>query len=305
MKILFYDSACVHPYDPKTLKERGMGGTEATVIRIAEALSAFHDVTVAQRTRKDKTVEGARYVPLGEYEADVTVVLRNPLDCAKFKNRILWMHDYVDVELEQDEIEAVKGATIVAVSDWHKENLRKVFTEKVRKIYNPCDVKRRGIPKVPGKLLFCSSPHKGLDKTLDVMCEIVARDASHVLYVANPGYYESRLPTTKHLKPLGSLKHSELMKHLEESVCMLQANDVFPETFGIVYAEAKALGTPVLTYDVGAAKEVYGSAVPKDATTEQFAEQLLAGLETPSPDPRFDLTTITREWLELLATKPD
>ena len=306
MRVLFYDTAANAPYDPKQLRERGMGGTEATVIRIAEALSEHHEVIVAQQYRTTTYTEGARYEPMRDQSADVVVVLRNPVDCSKFGKCFLWMHDYVRVdEFSKEEADALEDVELIAVSDWHRNNLLESFDCPAHRIYNPCTAKRRGVEKEPGKLIFCSSPHKGFDKTLDVMGEIVSRDPSYKLYVANPGYAGGHKYNTKHLKTLGSLKHSELMHHLEQSVCMIQANDVYPETFGIVYAEAKALGTPVLTYDIGAASEVYGQCVDKDATPEQFAEQLLAGLETPSPDPRFDLATITREWLKLLATKPD
>ena len=47
--LLFFDPACQQPYDTRTLRERAMGGTEATVTRIADFLGAY--VMQHNRTR--------------------------------------------------------------------------------------------------------------------------------------------------------------------------------------------------------------------------------------------------------------
>ncbi len=39
--ILFYDPACQQPYDTQTLRQQALGGTEASCVRIADALGAF------------------------------------------------------------------------------------------------------------------------------------------------------------------------------------------------------------------------------------------------------------------------
>ncbi len=39
--VLFYDPACGAPYDTRTLRERAMGGSEATLTRVADALGAW------------------------------------------------------------------------------------------------------------------------------------------------------------------------------------------------------------------------------------------------------------------------
>ena len=38
--ILFFDPVCERPYDTETLRRQAMGGTEATVVRVADALGA-------------------------------------------------------------------------------------------------------------------------------------------------------------------------------------------------------------------------------------------------------------------------
>src|SRR3990167_10401246 len=49
--ILFYDFTTPFAYTGLTAFERGMGGTESTVLRIAEALANTHKVYVAEHCR--------------------------------------------------------------------------------------------------------------------------------------------------------------------------------------------------------------------------------------------------------------
>src|SRR5258705_10005119 len=39
--VLFYDPVCRQPYDTRTLRTQAMGGSEATLTRVADALEAF------------------------------------------------------------------------------------------------------------------------------------------------------------------------------------------------------------------------------------------------------------------------
>ena len=46
---LFFDPACQQPYDTMTLRQQAMGGSEATVTRVADALEAL----VVQHNRSE------------------------------------------------------------------------------------------------------------------------------------------------------------------------------------------------------------------------------------------------------------
>jgi glycosyltransferase involved in cell wall biosynthesis len=46
------------------------------------------------------------------------------------------------------------------------------------------------------------------------------------------------------------------MEEVGTSLCLFYPNITFPETFGLVYAESNAKGTPVLAHDIGAAREI-------------------------------------------------
>lgn len=68
MRILFHDATSAFAYDAELMRRQGIGATEASVVRVAEGLSASHDVVVAQRTRKEPVSPhpGLRYVPLND-----------------------------------------------------------------------------------------------------------------------------------------------------------------------------------------------------------------------------------------------
>src|SRR6201993_644116 len=103
-RIVFYDAATLAPYSEGSLElpANGIGGSEASLARVAMKLSQEHRVTVGQAGRP--AAEGSarlRCIPLrdsgGELaSADAIVVSRNPkhMLAARLANRasrvILW-----------------------------------------------------------------------------------------------------------------------------------------------------------------------------------------------------------------------
>ena len=93
--ILFFDPVCARPYDTETLRSQAMGGTEATVVRVADALGAL----VAQHNR---TSASGRYLP-PRHDAAITHVIVNrdsralPVVHELYPNArlYLWLHDRV------------------------------------------------------------------------------------------------------------------------------------------------------------------------------------------------------------------
>src|SRR6516165_2278582 len=59
--VLFYDPVCQQPYDTRTLHTHAMGGTEATLVRVADALGAW----VMQHNRTEDWERYARPRRLG------------------------------------------------------------------------------------------------------------------------------------------------------------------------------------------------------------------------------------------------
>lgn len=269
MELMFWDPAAPTPYALADMDRRAVPGTEATVIRIAERLDAL----VVQECR---TVDEGRYVrPAEGLTARTIVVLRQPAVAAAMAERhpgsrvILWLHDYPDRDytrglLAHRQALADRGVLLVCVSDSHRQAVAARFAgqgpaPRTAFIYNPVDVPAQATgPVDPDKLIFLSSPKKGLAYTLTVFGWMRRRWPSLRLHVANPGYHADEASDGNGVVVLGAISRAEVLRHTAESLCVFYPSYKFPETFGLVFAESNAVGTPVLAHPIGAAREVLG-----------------------------------------------
>ena len=203
------------------------------------------------------------------YKPNAVVVLRKPEALLFAREKFpearlyLWLHDLVDEDYAVEILCACKqtNAFIITVSDFHKDHVAQAIQHKSTplRIYNPVDdgLIPDETPVNKNKLVFFSSPHKGLVDTLQyhqAMRTLISTDIE--LYVSNPGYLDTNKPSIDGVHWLGALPHHEAIKHVREALCVFYINQVFPETFGLVLAEANAVGTPVLTPNIGAASEI-------------------------------------------------
>jgi glycosyltransferase involved in cell wall biosynthesis len=153
--------------------------------------------------------------------------------------------------------------------------------------------------------------------------------------VGNPGYKADALAVPSGVKFLGPQPQAVMHAQVRRSLCTFHPNFRIPETFGLVFAESHALGTPVLTHDFGAAAEVVGDrrqllpirtayrcydgmarALPSrwrglpahlagslglfDAYVERVREWRSGARPVVGPDPRFALDAVMAQWRELL-----
>ncbi len=205
-------------------------------------------------------------------------------------------------------------------------------------IYNPVDdaLVPDGTPVDPDKLVFFSSPNKGLGFSMDAFGALRRAMPRLRLVVANPGYKADRAAHRPGVELLGALPQARLHAQVRGALCTFFPNFAIPETFGLVFAESHALGTPVLTVDCGAALEVLGdprevlplkpgyrvyeSALRRlplhlrsgparlaaaaglfDEFVERVAQWRSGARPQVRPDPRFRLATVAAQWRELVA----
>jgi glycosyltransferase involved in cell wall biosynthesis len=350
--ILFYDPACYAPYDTRTLQDKAMGGTEATLTRVADALGAHvmqHNRTEAYRS----------YLPPGRLAGIEHVVLnRDPRALPVVRELFpsacvyLWVHDLLrpgstrgrrlasTASLLRD-----MGVTIVCVSDTQRRGveaaLRWIGVDgdvRACTIYNPISDELAPDSSTVdyNKLVFFSSPNKGLAFTLDAFRALRRRMPELYLRVGNPGYKPGRLASIPGVEWLGPQPQKRIHAEVRSALCTFAPNFVLPETFGLVFAESQALGTPVLTHDCGAAAEVvrdsnqvlplpranraYEAAVHPlsiklragparvadhlglfDPYVERISAWRSGGRPTAGPDPRFRLTVVVEQWHALFA----
>jgi glycosyltransferase involved in cell wall biosynthesis len=250
----------------------GIGGTEASIIRIAERI----DAVVLQRNRTsnegryrrfDEPLNPTHVVTLRRASAAVEAWRRYPK-----ARHFLWMHDLatneIGIELisNSDELWS-SGTKIVCVSEFHRGQVRKTLektrfpADHVLSIYNPVpaidiDVNQ---PRDRNKLIFFSAPYKGLRHAVRVIRIARVKYPELRLMVANPGYSPERHIGVEGVVNLGSLPHREVLQHVSTSLCAFLPNFSVPETFGLVLAESNSVGTPVLAHPIGAAPEVLGN----------------------------------------------
>jgi len=350
--VLFFDPLCVAPYSAQTLHEQGLGGSEATTVRVAEALDAF--VSQHNRTR----AEGRYLPPAALADVEDVIVLRDPRALARVSQLFprarthLWVHDRIEpgssrsrwFKAAAPDLERLQP-DVICVSEYQRELVAATLRGingcqrlRVRRIYNPVDDRLvpDGSPVDPTKLVFFSSPNKGLLFTLDAFRALRRSIPDLRLCVANPGYRQYPQARLVGVEWLGSLPHARIIAEARTALCTFSANFVIPETFGLVFAESRAVGTPVLTHDCGAAREVledsrqilpvtvaerlYEAVLHRVALRwrapaarvaahfglfDGYIERIRAwrngGRPSVGPDARFRLSSIVGEWRALLS----
>jgi glycosyltransferase involved in cell wall biosynthesis len=321
-------------------------------VRIAEAL----DACVVQHNR---TQAEGRYRPPGALAAvRHVVVLRDPraLETAARlfpgARLTLWVHDRIEPGSSRARWFAAAAAAlrrlqpqVVCVSDYQRARVAATLAGlpgcerlAVRRIFNPVEdaIVPDGTPVDPSKLVFLSSPNKGLRFALDAFRALRRRMPELRLCVGNPGYKSFAAAGLAGVEWLGSLPHARVLAEARSALCTFSPNFVIPETFGLVFAESRAVGTPVLTHDCGAAREVLGDTVELlpvswalrayeaplhrlgphwrsaparladglglfDRYIERIGSWRDGGRPRVGPDPRFRLSVVAAEWRNQLA----
>lgn len=335
MRVLFVDSVCPKPYDPWVLANEPLGGTEASVIRVAEGLGnklgMGGKVIVKQHCRTQETFapSAANYLPFGAHRNESpthVIVLRAPMALYQARKQFpnaklyLWCHDIFSGPAWAEGFKALVDTQTVpiVVSEWHKGQMYGAMRQlgcghlsiPSRRIYNPIDdalVPDDTITDL-SKLVFFSSPHKGLEHTLKVFEQFQNFDdlKDMKLYIANPGYFADHKTEQKNVVNLGSLSHSQVIAQVHSSLAVVHLNSVFPETMGIVHAECNAVGTPFLSSRLGATPELADHPgelidVTNAKAVIERIRQWRAGRPKVRANPAFRLTRVLKDWQELLS----
>jgi glycosyltransferase involved in cell wall biosynthesis len=179
-----------------------------------------------------------------------------------------------------------------------------------RVIYNPIDndLTPDSTPVDKNKIVFFSSPHKGLKRTLEVFKNFAnfPELADVKLYVANPGYFpDHELKDIPNVINLGSLSHPDVIREVRNALCVFHLNNVFPETFGLVHAESNAVGTPFLSARFGATAELadHPAEFIDVSDNKAIIDRIIQWKTVDRPrvrgGPQFRLKNVLRDWIEV------
>lgn len=283
--LLFYDISSPIAYSKLSFQQQALRGTEGTLVRIAHGLSSEFDIAIAQHMRKKEEnliLDNVHYIDVETAHTlrpDIVILLRDYLGLEIVGQRFpkarhfFWMHNMPPKQLRaQAPILNKYHYEIIAVSHFHRNVLIKKLSGKwyqrvlelkkktipVHVLYNPIsdDLHPDATVVNPNQLFFMSAPYKGLPETLAMFEKVRQHFPEYKLLIANPSEQAVNANLPKNVEYLGSLSHDTLLHYLRSSFCVFYPQTKRVETFGLVYAEANAAGTPVLAHDFGAAREV-------------------------------------------------
>lgn len=278
--LLICDMTTPHPYEQQTLQTQAMGGTEASVIRVAEGLASLgaHVGVVQHNLNQILMGENAYYIPLSMLDELTThnyVALRGTQFFDKFPkaNKYSWHEDVPNNKFVSMKESFLKhNVTVIAASKWHKGAMQQlicnpndIVNPKITYIYNPCPdeiyiPKSIDVKYDANKLVWIASPHKGLNKAVKMFERLVevSGNQNYRLHLFNPGYCPSSEFQSKYVVNHGPVPAKTLWQHVSESLCVFYPTE-FEETFGCIAAEANALHVPVLTCPIAALNETVSS----------------------------------------------
>ncbi len=277
----------VTDWDENTLAEKGHGGSETAAIEVARwlkkktnrAVKIFHP-----RAQRDVMPSGVEYIPSSELvgyvqnvEPHAHIAWRHPTRLTNAKSYI-WCHDLqcpgANVVANYDKI--------VALSEFHKEYLIETNGVPEDKIVlgfngiNPDDFSEPAV-RDPLKVVFSSSPDRGLAQTIDIVKK--AREISkldiklHCFYgfenmrKAGQNEWADRIEAkikenSDFVTHHGQVNKKVLMKNFKEAAVWLYVND-FIESYCITAIEALCAGAWPIVRDMGALKYTMKEALDK------------------------------------------
>lgn len=262
MKLLVVDNSTPRPYNSDSLLLEGLGGTEASVIRVLAALAGRgHDAVILQHCTDTPAVFGNADALTNP---DIIVHLRTAAAIPAYAERFpgvphaVWWHDLFNREniIDIPVLESFKPLSIFVSKYSRHQAFRALNTlggsgdyGRTEVVQNPVETyQARRIWDGKPVFLYACSPHKGLERTVEMFKQSNIVGAE--MLVANPGYIDS--PHVEGVTMLGSLPHRALVERMSRVAAVVSAGVTIPETYGIVFAEAANIGVPVIAHKHGA-----------------------------------------------------
>jgi glycosyltransferase involved in cell wall biosynthesis len=328
-----------YEWDEEIAKHRGIGGSETAVVQMARHL---HDITglkvrVFNNRTRGKEIDGVYYLPANEihtyFKDNLPKVNINWRHCSNLTSAptYIYCHDLVAQGIEN----VSNYEKVLALSPFHKrflENMARVPSDKIIVTRNGIDPERfvKQQPKNERKIVFLSSPDRGLDNAIKV-CDVVRGDIPDIQLNAYYGF-ENMLKLGKQddvrrmqqmmserpwVRFVGNLQQDALAQELSAASVWLYPTN-FLETFCITALEALCSKVYPVTRRYGALSDTLASAEDMGMATmidtpcvtsleiENYASQVVCAIQEKkwekvvvSPDD-FSWKRVAQEWIQFL-----
>jgi glycosyltransferase involved in cell wall biosynthesis/tetratricopeptide (TPR) repeat protein len=164
-------------WSPKTAERNGVGGSETAVIEMSKRLAAKgHRVRVFTNCGHDSYEDGVEWLTTERIEraepCDILVAWRiaPALEVLRSRVRWLWVHDVMPGAADAWNIHIAER--VLALSEWHAGHMADngIPREKIWRTRNGIDPERFEAPVIrdPKKVVYATSPARGLDQVLDM-----------------------------------------------------------------------------------------------------------------------------------------
>jgi len=341
---VFFCGKSLEPWAPFSLREGGIGGSETAVIHVAKGLAeaGWHVDVYNDCEPFTGTYDGVGYWPYQWYRPDLNPDLLigwrqagTLLTDAQAPARVRWewLHDLHMVDLIGTD-DAEYYDRFAPVSQWHGDYLKMVYPflgDKVRPTRNGIDLARftHEVERNPKKVVYSSSPDRGLDALLAIWPEIVGQVPEAVLHVFYGWENVDKFP---HLRPWkaaieellaktpnaiwrGRVDQDTLAREFLSAGCWFYPT-TFPEVSCITAMECMAAGVAILASDCGALPETVGNRgilLPGYPNSEVYQRMFIEeavdlltneeyrafmGLKGQNHAPNLSWDLVVKEWLE-------
>lgn len=321
----------IDQWGPNSLKGGGLGGSETAVIRLGEEfVQNGHRVFVYNDIDSPGYYNGVCYRPPEHFnpsiKSDVFIAWRWPeaADLGIRTDRLLlWMHD-TDAGDRLTRERAERFDRIVVLTEWHKKFMMSRYPflrdEQLIVIGNGVDLERFSEPvkKDPKKVVYSSSPDRGLDVILEGVWPRVLEEVPdaelHIYYGWNNfDKFAARFPqlvavkqkiqelflNSKNVVQHGRIPQDQLAREMQEATIWLYPTH-FTETYCITAVEAQLAGAlPVTNHLAGLAETVKSGIVLEGDVHDKnvqlkYAQMVIDLLKMPAEE-RDKLHKATRE----------
>lgn len=287
--IIFTCLASPYTWDGEEYRKGAMGGSETACIEMAEWLAKLSGkpVKVFNPRPSAKTVNGVEYVPIDKL-SEYTTKNRPYLHIAWRHNQkvtpaptYVWAHDLITPGVEDTR----NYNSVICLTPFHRDfmhNMQMVPKDRIWVSRNGIAAEKfkgHQIVKNPNKIVFPSSPDRGLDRAILIMDKLVGEFPDlklHVFYGiehlpkwGHQALYDKlvkMIAERPHVIYHGKTEQTKLHEHFREAALWLHPCD-FIETSCITAMEMIACGVYPVTRSLGGLKDTLRDAKEKGMAT--------------------------------------